>query len=66
MRDRRGREWRIGFSEDLAPGDAGIDLILKVERTGRRRYIALPPLKRKPSISPKRNSFAFGSRRLSP
>lgn len=33
MRDARGREWRIGFSEDLAPGDAGIDLILKVERT---------------------------------
>ncbi len=33
VRDRRGREWRIGFSEDLAPGDAGIDLILKVERT---------------------------------
>ena len=33
MRDGRGREWRIGFSEDLAPGDAGIDLILKVERT---------------------------------
>ena len=33
MRDRRGREWRIGFSEDLAPGDAGIDLILKLQRT---------------------------------
>lgn len=33
MRDRLGREWRIGFSEDLAPGDAGIDLILKVERS---------------------------------
>ena len=33
MRDRQGREWRIGFSEDLAPGDAGIDLILKVGRT---------------------------------
>jgi hypothetical protein len=32
-RDRQGREWRIGFSEDLAPGDAGIDLILKVSRT---------------------------------
>lgn len=33
MRDRKGREWRFGLSEDLAPGDAGIDLILKVSRT---------------------------------
>lgn len=33
MRDRKGREWRIGLSEDLAPGDAGIDLILKIGRT---------------------------------
>jgi hypothetical protein len=32
-RSRDGREWRIGFSEDLAPGDAGIDLVLKVGRT---------------------------------
>ena len=28
-----GREWRIGMSEDLEPGDAGIDLTLKVSRT---------------------------------
>ena len=33
MRDRQGREWRVGFSEDLSPGDAGIDLILKISRT---------------------------------
>lgn len=33
MRDRRGREWRIGMSEDLGPGDPGIDLILKVSHT---------------------------------
>jgi hypothetical protein len=33
MRDRRGREWRVGFSEDLAPDDAGIDLILKIGRS---------------------------------
>ena len=32
-RSRDGREWRIGLSEDLAPGDAGIDLVLKVGRT---------------------------------
>ena len=28
-----GREWRVGMSEDLGPGDAGIDLTLKVSRT---------------------------------
>ena len=28
-----GREWRVGMSEDLEPGDAGIDLTLKVSRT---------------------------------
>lgn len=32
-RDRRGGEWRVGFSEDLEPGDPGIDLILKISRT---------------------------------
>lgn len=32
-RARDGSEWRVGFSEDLAPGDAGIDLILKVGRS---------------------------------
>ena len=32
-RRRDGSEWRVGFSEDLAPGDAGIDLILKVGRS---------------------------------
>lgn len=33
MRGKQGREWRFGLAEDLAPGDAGIDLILKVGRT---------------------------------
>jgi uncharacterized protein DUF3187 len=32
-RGRDGREWHIGFTEDLAPGDAGIDLILSIGRT---------------------------------
>jgi len=32
-RTRSGREWRFGLGEDLAPGDAGIDLILKVGTT---------------------------------
>ncbi|MGE5927399.1 MAG: DUF3187 family protein [Gemmatimonadota bacterium] len=32
-RARDGSEWRIGFSEDLAPGDGGIDLVLKVGRS---------------------------------
>lgn len=32
-RSRDGSEWHVGFSEDLAPGDAGIDLILKVGRS---------------------------------
>jgi hypothetical protein len=32
-RSADGREWRIGMSEDLEPGDAGIDLTLKVSRT---------------------------------
>lgn len=30
MRSKSGREWRFGLGEDLAPGDPGIDLILKV------------------------------------
>ncbi len=33
MRSKRGGEWRFGLGEDLAPGDAGIDLILKVGRS---------------------------------
>lgn len=32
-RARDGSEWRIGLSEDLAPGDGGIDLVLKVGRS---------------------------------
>lgn len=32
-RGRNGRDWHIGFTEDLGPGDAGIDLILSVGRT---------------------------------
>ncbi len=32
-RGRDGRAWFIGMSEDLAPGDPGIDLTLKVGRT---------------------------------
>ena len=32
-RARNGSEWRIGLSEDLAPGDGGIDLVLKVGRS---------------------------------
>jgi hypothetical protein len=32
-RARDGSEWRIGLSEDLGPGDGGIDLILKVGRS---------------------------------
>lgn len=30
MRSKSGREWRFHLGEDLAPGDPGIDLILKV------------------------------------
>ncbi|MEO8226800.1 MAG: DUF3187 family protein [Gemmatimonadota bacterium] len=30
---RNGREWHIGLGEDLAPGDPGIDLILKAGTT---------------------------------
>jgi hypothetical protein len=33
MKGKNGTEWRFGLAEDLAPGDAGIDLILKVGRT---------------------------------
>lgn len=33
IRYKSGREWRFGLSEDLAPGDAGIDLVLKVGTT---------------------------------
>ena len=32
-RGRDGRDWHIGLTEDLGPGDAGIDLILSVGRT---------------------------------
>ena len=32
-RARDGSEWRVGLSEDLAPGDGGIDLVLKVGRS---------------------------------
>jgi hypothetical protein len=32
-RGRNGRDWHIGLTEDLGPGDAGIDLILSVGRT---------------------------------
>ena len=32
-RGRDGRDWHVGFTEDLGPGDAGIDLILSVGRT---------------------------------
>lgn len=32
-RGRNGRDWHVGFTEDLGPGDAGIDLILSVGRT---------------------------------
>ena len=32
-RGRDGRDWHVGFTEDLGPGDAGIDLILTVGRT---------------------------------
>ena len=30
VHSRSGNEWRIGLEEDLAPGDPGIDLILKL------------------------------------
>lgn len=30
VHSRGGNEWRIGLSEDLAPGDPGIDLVLKL------------------------------------
>lgn len=33
VHSRGGNEWRIGMSEDLAPGDAGIDLVFKVSGT---------------------------------
>ena len=32
-RQASGAEWRIGFTEDLAPGDQGIDLIMKIGRS---------------------------------
>lgn len=32
-RGRDGREWHVDLTEDLAPGDAGIDLILQIGRT---------------------------------
>ncbi len=32
-RERNGRGWYVVFTEDLAPGDPGIDLILKLGRT---------------------------------
>ena len=32
-RERSGAEWRVGFTEDLAPGDQGIDLIMKIGRS---------------------------------
>ncbi len=32
-RGRDGREWHVGLTEDLGPGDPGIDLILSVGRT---------------------------------
>ena len=32
-REASGAEWRVGFTEDLAPGDQGIDLIMKIGRS---------------------------------
>jgi hypothetical protein len=32
-RGRDGRDWYVSFTEDLGPGDPGIDLILRVGRT---------------------------------
>lgn len=32
-RGRNGRNWHISFTEDLGPGDPGIDLILRIGRT---------------------------------
>jgi hypothetical protein len=33
LQTRRGREWRIGLTEDLEPGGPGVDLILRLGRT---------------------------------
>ncbi|HLS47778.1 MAG TPA: DUF3187 family protein [Gemmatimonadales bacterium] len=32
-RARDGSEWRVGFTEDIAPGDMAIDLVLKIGRS---------------------------------